>query len=37
LAAVVSVPSRAKQRKIRRSSQFGFMYKFVQGIFRFVH
>ena len=36
-AAVVSVPSRAKERKIRRSSQFGCMYKFVQGIFPIVH
>jgi hypothetical protein len=34
---VVSVPPRAKERKILRSSQLGSMYKFVQGFFRIVH
>ena len=36
LAAVVSVPSRARVRKIRRSSQLEFMNKTVQALFRFV-
>jgi hypothetical protein len=36
LAAVVSVPSRAKARKTRRSSQLESMYRIVQGLFQFV-